>query len=122
MHGTSELYDCIICPEYQVLQYAATGRDGYRAYKSRSYICKHCPTRELCTSNARFEKTVTRHIWADYIELAEDIRHTPKYRDLYQLRQEKMERVFADAKEKHGTWYALYTISRLGSGYKLGEA
>lgn len=40
--------------------------------------------------------------------MAEDARHTKKYKDLYKKRQEKIERVFADAKEKHGmryTWY-----------------
>jgi len=40
--------------------------------------------------------------------MAEDARHTPKYKNLYKKRQEKIERVFADAKEKHGmryTWY-----------------
>ena len=40
--------------------------------------------------------------------MAEDARHTLKYRDLYKKRQEKIERVFADAKEKHGmryTWH-----------------
>ena len=54
------------------------------------------------------EKIVTRHIWSDYVEMAEDARHTPKYKNLYKKRQEKIERVFADAKEKHGmryTWY-----------------
>lgn len=35
------------------------------------------------------------------MELAEDYRHTPKYRDIYKLRSETIERVFADAKEKH---------------------
>ena len=44
-----------------------------------------------------------------YIELAEDIRHTPKYADLYKLRKEKIERVFADAKEKHAMRYTPYT-------------
>jgi len=103
-----EFYDCVICPEYKVLHYSTTNREGYREYKSRSYICENCPTRELCTSNAKFEKTVTRHLWADYIDLAEDIRHTPEYQDLYKLRQEKIERVFADAKEKHGMRYTQY--------------
>ncbi|MDY3303540.1 MAG: transposase, partial [Clostridia bacterium] len=54
-------------------------------------------------------KTVTKHIWSDYIELAEDIRHTPKYAELYKLRKEKIERVFADAKEKHAMRYTHYT-------------
>ena len=43
-----------------------------------------------------------RHVWKDYEELADDARYTPKYKDLYAKRKETIERVFADAKEKHG--------------------
>ena len=103
-----EYYDCIICPEYQVLDYKTTNRDGYREYKSNPEICKNCPTRHLCTESKDCIKTVTKHIWSDYIELAEDIRQTPKYADLYKLRKEKIERVFADAKEKHAMRYTPY--------------
>lgn len=42
------------------------------------------------------------------MELAEDTRHTPEYRELYKLRQEKIERVFADAKDKHSMRYTQY--------------
>jgi hypothetical protein len=28
-------------------------------------------------------KTVLRHIWKDYEELADDARYTPKYQELY---------------------------------------
>lgn len=103
-----EFYDCIICPEYQALNYRTTNRDGYREYKSNPEICKNCPTRQLCTNSKDCVKTVTKHIWSKYIELAEDIRHTPKYADLYKLRKEKIERVFADAKEKHAMRYTQY--------------
>ncbi len=103
-----EYYDCIICPEYQVLNYRTTNRDGYREYKSNPEICKNCPTRHLCTESKDYVKTVTKHIWSQYIEFAEDIRHTPKYADLYKLRKEKIERVFADAKEKHAMRYTPY--------------
>lgn len=37
-----DFYDCIICPEYQVLNYWTTNRDGYREYKSNPKICKNC--------------------------------------------------------------------------------
>lgn len=70
------------------------------AYKT-PHICKNCPTRHLCTEAKACVKTISKHIWSEYIELAEDIRHTPKYADLYKLRKEKIDRVFADAKEKH---------------------
>ena len=103
-----EYYDCVICPEYQVLKYSTTNRDGYREYKSDPNICKNCPTRHLCTASKNCQKTVTKHIWWEYVERAEDIRHTPEYAELYKERKEKIERVFADAKEKHAMRYTPY--------------
>ncbi len=103
-----EYYDEIICPEYQILKYSTTNRDGYREYKSNPQICKNCLSRHLCTESKNSEKTVTKHIWWEYVELAEDIRHTPEYSELYRERKEKIERVFADAKEKHAMRYTPY--------------
>ena len=103
-----EHYDCIICPEYKILTYSTTNREGYREYKSNPKVCEHCPSRHLCTASKDFTKTVTKHIWNDYVELAEDYRHTPEYAELYRLRKEKIERVFADAKEKHAMRYTPY--------------
>lgn len=53
-------------------------------------------------------KTVQRHIWKDYEELADDARYTPKYQELYRRRKETIEWVFADAKEKHAMRYTQY--------------
>ncbi len=103
-----EYYDCIICPEYQILKYSTTNRDGYREYKSDPKVCANCPSRELCTHSKDCVKTVARHIWKDYEDLAEDARYTPEYADLYRQRKEKIERVFADAKEKHAMRYTQY--------------
>jgi len=103
-----EFYDCVICPEYQVLNYSTTNRDGYREYKSDARLCAKCPTRELCTHSKDCVKTVQRHIWKDYEELADDARYTPKYQSLYRRRKETIERVFADAKEKHAMRYTQY--------------
>ena len=103
-----EFYDCVICPEYQILHYSTTNRDGCREYKSDPKVCSNCPTRELCTHSKDCTKTVQRHIWKDYEDLADDARYTPKYRDLYKQRKETIERVFADAKEKHAMRYTQY--------------
>lgn len=103
-----EYFDCIICPEYEILTYRTTNREGYREYKSDPRICAACPTRHLCTHAKNCVKTVQRHIWKDYEELADDARYTPEYADLYRLRKEKIERVFADAKEKHAMRYTHY--------------
>ena len=103
-----EYYDCVLCPENHVLNYSTTNREGYREYRSKPSICETCPSRERCTHSKACQKVVTRHIWEDYMELVEDYRHTPKYKELYSHRKETIERVFADAKEKHGMRYTPY--------------
>ena len=103
-----EYYDCILCPQNQILSYATTNRDGNREYKSKSYICRNCPVRERCTENQQCTKTVTRHVWHDYIERAEDVRHSDIGKKTYALRSQTIERVFADAKEKHAMRYTPY--------------
>lgn len=101
-------YDCVICPENQILNYTTTNREGYKEFKSKGNICKHCPSRSHCTKNKKYEKTVTKHIWSEYLEIVEDIRHTFVYKELYAKRKETIERVFADAKEKYAMRYTLY--------------
>ena len=103
-----EYYDCILCPQNQVLSYATTNREGYREYKSKSYVCKSCPVRGRCTQSQQCTKTVTRHVWHDYLERAEDVRHSPLGKATYALRSQTIERVFADAKEKHAMRYTPY--------------
>ena len=94
-------FDCVLCPENHVLSYSTTNRDGYREFKSKPYICESCPSRSKCTNNSKCEKTILKHLWSDYLELAEDYRHAPELRRLYDRRKETIERVFVDTKEKH---------------------
>lgn len=103
-----EYYDQIICPEYETLHYSTTNKEGYKEYKSNKSICKDCPTLNKCTGSKVYQKTVTRHVWQDYIERAEDIRHSPVGKESYSLRSQTIERVFADAKEKHSMRYTQY--------------
>ena len=49
-----------------------------------------------------------RHIWAKYIEIAEDWRHTKLCKEVYAQRKETIERVFADAKEKYAMRFSPY--------------
>ena len=67
---------------------------------AKSY-CKDCTFLARCTESKAQQKLVTRHVWEEYMELAEDYRHTPAYRNIYEMRGQTIERVFADAKEKH---------------------
>jgi len=101
-------YDCILCPENQILKYSTTNRDGYREYKSNPKICANCPSKHKCTESKNCQKVVTRHVWENYIELAEDVRHSPKGKAIYSMRGQTIERVFADAKEKHFMRYTHY--------------
>ena len=103
-----EYYDCYLCPNNQVLKYSTTNRDGYREYKSAPDVCRSCPSRTKCTGSKNYQKVVTRHVWEDYMERAEDIRHTPEGKETYKLRKETIERVFADAKVKHGLRFTQY--------------
>lgn len=103
-----EYYDCVICPENQILKYSTTNREGYREYKSDRCICESCPSKDRCTHSKSCQKVVTIHIWSKYIDLAEDYRHTPSIREIYDKRKETIERVFADAKEKHAMRYTQY--------------
>ena len=91
-----------------IISYLSTLLVYIQEFKSKGYICERCPSRQLCTENRRNEKTVTRHIWSDYLERVEDIRHTPEYRALYERLKETIERVFADAKEKYAMRYTKY--------------
>lgn len=100
-----EYYDCYICPNDQILKYRTTNRDGYREYKSCKHICAECEYLAQCTESKNHEKLVTRHIWEDYMEQCEDIRHTIGMNELYKLRKETIERLFGTAKENHGFRY-----------------
>ena len=53
-------------------------------------------------------KLVTQHVWERYIEKAEDIRHTLGNKEIYQKRQETIERIFGTAKDHHGFRYTQY--------------
>lgn len=96
------------CPEGQLLAYATTDRDGYRHYKSDPAICRTCPLLASCTSNAKAERTIIRHVWADARERADAHRLTAWGKAIYRRRKETVERSFADAKQLFGHRYARF--------------
>ena len=103
-----EYYDCYICPADQILTYRTTNKEGYREYKSNKNYCKNCPYLSQCTESKEHEKVIKRHIWEDYLETSEDIRHTLGNKEIYMLRKETIERLFGSAKEQHGFRYTQY--------------
>ena len=100
-----EYYDCYLCPQDQVLKYSTTNREGYREYKSDKKICANCPLLKQCTQSKTHQKTITRHIWQDYLDICEENRFTKKGKELYALRKETIERDFGTAKEHHAMRY-----------------
>ena len=109
-----EAFDCYICPHNQILKYSTTNREGFREYKSRSEICKDCPYLNQCTHSKNHVKVVSRHLWAHYMEICEDIRHTIGMKAIYNRRKETIERIFGTAKEAHGFRYTqMYGKARM---------
>lgn len=100
--------DVYRCPEGQVIPYATTDRTGYRHYKSDPSKCRNCPLLASCTTNAKAQKTVTRHVWADARERVDAHRLTDWGKALYKRRKETVERSFADAKQLFGHRYARF--------------
>ena len=96
-----EYYDCYLCPEGQILKYSTTTKDGKRQYKSNPTECANCPLLARCTNSKDHRKIIERHIWAHHVEEADHLRHQNDIKQIYARRKETIERVFADAKEKH---------------------
>ena len=48
---------------------------------------------------------LTTHIWQEFLDLVEQLRKTERGKEIYALRKQTIERVFADAKEKHAMRY-----------------
>ncbi|WP_339258423.1 IS1182 family transposase [Lysinibacillus sp. FSL K6-3209] len=109
-----EYYNCYLCPQGQVLKYTTTTKEGYRQYKSNPTICANCPWLSQCTESKNHQKLIQRHIWETYMEEAEHLRHSYDIKQIYAKRKETIERVFADAKEKHGMrWTNLRGLKKL---------
>lgn len=96
------------CPEGQLLAYATTDRNGYKHYRSDPAICRTCPLLASCTSNAKAERTLTRHVWQEARQRTDAHRLTAWGKAVYKRRKETVERSFADAKQLHGHRYARF--------------
>ena len=73
----------------------------------------------MCTNNKNKIKVVCRHIWEEYIEKCEDIRHRSDYKEIYRRRKETIERIFRAVKEYHSMRYTRI-IGKQKLSYKLG--
>ena len=97
--------DCFTCPHGGKLRHTTTDREGKRTYRSDTKHCKACPFKAMCGANEKGQKLLTTHIWQEYLDLVEQLRKTDRGKEIYAMRKETIERVFADAKEKHAMRY-----------------
>lgn len=97
----------IICPNDKLLKYQRTLKEGYKLFRAKAYDCEQCPLKYKCTEGKY--KEVRLSVFHDVLEYVDDLRHSDYGRETYQKRKEKIERLFADAKEKHGMRYTRFT-------------
>lgn len=98
--------DVYRCPGGHELRCTTVSRDGYRSYFCDAATCGECPHRKKCFGESTKRKEVTRHVWQDYLDAADEYTKTPMGERLYKRRKETIERSFAEAKELHGLRYA----------------
>ena len=97
--------DTYTCPRGGILRHTTTDRDGKRTYRSTPEQCRSCPCKAKCGANEKGQKVHMTHIWQEYLDLVEQIRKTDHAKEIYAQRKETIERVFADAKERHAMRY-----------------
>ena len=76
-------------------------RDICSAYCGNEFICVFLAECGYAAANCEGYREYKSRIWHDYIERAENVRHSPIGKVTYALRSQTIKRVFADAKEKH---------------------
>ena len=115
--------DSFICPRGHELRHTTTSKEGKRTYRSSTKICKDCPCRTICGANENGQRMLTTHIWQEYLDLVEQLRKTERGKEIYAMRKETIERVFADAKEKHAMRYTHHRgLARVSAWVRLKYA
>ncbi len=97
--------DTFTCKFGGILRHTTTDKNGKRTYRTNPKHCVNCPHKHLCGANEKGQKIFQRHIWQEYLDIVEAIRKTEVGKSIYELRKQTIERVFADAKEKHAMRY-----------------
>ena len=92
-------------------------------YRSATQVCKDCPCRSVCGANENGQRMLTTHIWQEFLDLVEQLRKTERGKEIYAMRKQTIERVFADAKEKHAMRYTHHRgLARVSAWVRLKYA
>ena len=66
---------------------------------------------------------LTTHIWQEFLDLVEQLRKTERGKEIYAMRKQTIERVFADAKEIHAMRYTHHRgLARVSAWVRLKYA
>ena len=116
-------HDQFICPRNEILRHTTTDKEGKRTYRSIPKHCVSCPVKAKCNANEKGQKILSTHIWQEHLDLVEQLRKTELGKALYKQRKETIERVFADAKEKHAMRYTHHRgLARVSNWVRLKYA
>ena len=111
------------CSGGHELRHTTTSKDGKRTYRSATQVCKDCPCRSVCGANENGQRMLTTHIWQEFLDLVEQLRKTERGKEIYAMRKQTIERVFADAKEKHAMRYTHHRgLARVSAWVRLKYA
>lgn len=97
--------DLYLCPQGETLSYKRIDKNGNLIYQASPSKCRKCKDRDKCISEKSKFRIITRHIYEDSLDRANEFRLTEQGKELYAKRKETIERVFAEAKENHGLRY-----------------
>lgn len=99
--GYDEHYDRYLCEtiKFSVIE---RPRETGTVNMSRILFCARHVLFSQCTQSRDHKKVIDRHLRQEAIDEVEYLRHTVANRALYRKRQETIECVFVDTKEKHG--------------------
>jgi transposase len=93
--------DAYLCPNKKILEPMNITKDGYIQYSITKKECGECPFKKQCLKKYNV-KTITRHLYSDCVEVAREYRLSEEGKEIYKLRKESIERIFAQGKENHG--------------------
>lgn len=75
--------------------------------------------RDKCTNNKNHQKIVATHIWSDYIDLAEDIRHSERGKNIFAAKSNNGASLCG---RKRKARYAIYLHKKPAERAELGKA
>ena len=115
--------DSFTCPEDMNCGIRPQAKKGNGLTAAHPKSAKTVPAELFVAQIEDGQRILTTHIWQEYLDLVEHLRKTEHGKELYAMRKETIERVFADAKEKHAMRYTHHRgLARVSAWVRLKYA